>query len=82
MTPIEQPKVAVLARETRQGLELSQKKFATLLGISFHSVNRWENKRTCPLPLALKQIETLLHQMGEQGEDLLARYFEDRELRQ
>jgi len=30
----------------------------------------------------LKQIETLLHQMGEQGEDLLARYFEERELRQ
>ena len=82
MTPIEQPEVAVLVRETRQRLELSQKKFAMLLGVSFHSVNRWENKRTCPLPLALKQIEILLHQMGEQGEDLLARYFEERELRQ
>ncbi len=41
-----------------------------------------KKKRTCPLPLALKQIETLLHQIGEQGEDLLARYFEERELRQ
>ena len=82
MTTIEQPEVAALVRETRQQLKLSQKKFATLLSVSVHSVNRWENEQTCPLPLALKQIETLLHQMGEQGEDLLARYFEAREPQQ
>jgi hypothetical protein len=63
-------------------LTFDKKKFKPLLGVSFYSVNRWENKRTCLLPLALKQIETLLDQMGEQGEDLLARYFEERELRQ
>jgi DNA-binding transcriptional regulator YiaG len=63
-------------------LTFHKKKFKPLLGVSFYSVNRWENKRTCLLPLALKQIETLLHQMGEQGEEVLARYFEERELRQ
>ncbi|MEP0880800.1 helix-turn-helix domain-containing protein [Trichocoleus sp. ST-U3] len=52
--------MAGLVRETRPRLELSQEKFATLLGVSFHSVNRWENKQTCPLPLGWKQIETLL----------------------
>jgi hypothetical protein len=38
-------------------------------------VNRWENGRTKPLPVALKQIEYLLHQMGETGKDLLVQYF-------
>ncbi|MBD2086881.1 helix-turn-helix domain-containing protein [Coleofasciculus sp. FACHB-542] len=59
-TTLEQLEVAGLVRETRPRLELSQEKFATLLGVSFHSVNRWENKQTCPLPLGWKQIETLL----------------------
>lgn len=80
MLMLEQPEVAVLVRETRTRLGLSQTKFATLLGVSFHSVNRWENKQARPLPLALKQLEMLLHQMGEQGEDLLAKYFEARGL--
>jgi DNA-binding transcriptional regulator YiaG len=69
--------LANLVRETRQRLELSQAKFATKLGVSFQSVNRWENGRTKPLPIALKQIEHLLHQMGEPGKDLLVKYFSE-----
>ncbi len=75
MPGIEQPELAELVRETRQRLQLSQVKFATKLGVSFQSVNRWENGRTKPLPVALKQIEYLLHQMGETGKDLLVKYF-------
>jgi hypothetical protein len=45
-----------------------------MLGVSFHSINHWEKRRTQSLPLALKQMEELLHQMGA-GEDLLAKYF-------
>jgi DNA-binding transcriptional regulator YiaG len=69
--------LANLVRETRQRLELSQAKFATKLGVSFQSVNRWENGRTKPLPVALKQIEHLLHQMGDTGKDLLVKYFSE-----
>ncbi|MEP0983289.1 helix-turn-helix domain-containing protein [Leptolyngbya sp. AS-A5] len=71
----EQSEVAMPVRETRQRLGLSQAKFAAALGVSFQGVNRWENGRTKPLPVALKQIELLLHQMGRRGEDLLIRYF-------
>jgi transcriptional regulator with XRE-family HTH domain len=66
-----------LMREMRQRLGLSQAKLAAKLGVSFQSVNRWENGRTKPLPLALKQIEQLLHQMGDSGKDLLIQYFSD-----
>lgn len=75
MPAIKQSELAPLVRETRQRLELSQVKFAEKLGVSFQSVNRWENGRTKPLLVALKQIEQLLHQMGEQDKDLLAKYF-------
>ncbi len=75
MPAIEQSKLIALVRETRQRLDLSQVKFAEKLGVSFQSVNRWENGRTKPMPIVLKQIELLLQQMGEQGADLLAQYF-------
>ena len=76
MPAIEQPRIAQLVRETRQCLKLSQVKLATMLGVSFHSINRWENGRAQPSPLAMKQIKELLYQMGEPGEALLARYFQ------
>ncbi|KAB8319064.1 helix-turn-helix transcriptional regulator [Tolypothrix campylonemoides VB511288] len=75
MPAIEQTELAELVRQTRQRLELSQVKFAAKLGVSFQSVNRWENGRTKPLPVALKQIEALLYQMGDRGKDLLTKYF-------
>ena len=69
--------LADLVKETRQRLELSQAKFAVKLGVSVQSVNRWENGRTQPLPVALKQIEYLLLQMGDSGKDLLVKYFSE-----
>lgn len=80
MPKTEQREFASLVRETRQCLELSQAKFAARLGVSFHSVNRWENGRTTPLPLAVKQIEALLHSLGERGQDLLTKYFSPEEM--
>ncbi|MBD2095569.1 helix-turn-helix domain-containing protein [Trichocoleus sp. FACHB-591] len=77
MPAIAASELADLVRETRQRLALSQVKFAAKLGVSFQSVNRWENGRTKPLPIALKQIKQLLHQMGETGKDLLAKYFSE-----
>jgi DNA-binding transcriptional regulator YiaG len=77
MPGIDHPQLAHLVQETRQRLELSQAKFAAKLGVSFQSINRWENGRTKPLPIALKQIEHLLHQMGEAGQDLLVKYFSE-----
>lgn len=79
MPATEQPELAESIRETRQRLKLLQVKFAAKLGVSFQNVNRCANGRTKPLSLALKQIEALLHQMGDRGEDLLARYFSDKD---
>jgi DNA-binding transcriptional regulator YiaG len=64
-----------LIRELRERTGLTQEKFAAKLGVTFPTINRWENGRAKPSPLALKQIEELLRSMGENGTDLLKQYF-------
>ncbi|WP_416667871.1 helix-turn-helix domain-containing protein [Egbenema bharatensis] len=66
---------ADLILELRQRLELTQEQFAAHLGVTFPTVNRWENRRAKPSRLALQSIRGLLEQMGESGQDLLTKYF-------
>jgi len=44
-------------KEIRRQLNLSQEELAHALGVSFATVNRWENGKTSPSKLALKQFE-------------------------
>jgi DNA-binding transcriptional regulator YiaG len=67
--------MAHLVRELRKRLDLTQEKFAAKLGVTTPTINRWENGRAKPSPLALKRIEDLLREMGGDGQDLLAAYF-------
>ena len=46
-------------RELRDALGLTQEQFAAKIGMTTSTVNRWENSRGVPSPLALKQIEAL-----------------------
>lgn len=71
---INQPQISKLIRELRQHLELTQEQFAAELGVTCSSVNRWENGRSKPLPLAMQKIEDLLKQMGDRGKELLERH--------
>ena len=63
-------------RELRKRTGLTQEKFAAKLGVTFPTINRWENGRTRPSPLAMQKIEELLRKMGDSGNDLLKRLFE------
>ena len=64
-----------LVRDLRKRTRLTQEKFAARLGVAFATINRWENGRTKPSPLSLKQIEIILHELGEEGRDLLRKHF-------
>ena len=46
-------------KSIRQQLGLSQEELAQKLGVSFTSVNRWENGQTKPSKLARRQIDIL-----------------------
>ena len=71
---------AQMVRKLRGRLGLTQEKFAARLGVTFPTINRWENRRTKPSPLAMQRIEELLQAMGERGADLLGEYFKASEL--
>jgi DNA-binding transcriptional regulator YiaG len=49
----------VRVRELRERLHLTQEAMAETLGVSFATVNRWENGWTAPSKLALRQIDLL-----------------------
>ena len=48
--------IAVRVRELRGRLGLTQAQFAELMGVSFASVNRWENGQSRPSPLAWQRV--------------------------
>lgn len=71
----EQRNIAKLVRELRELTGLTQEKFAAKLGVTFPTINRWENDRAKPSPLAQEKIESLLHSLGDKGEALHKTYF-------
>jgi putative transcriptional regulator len=71
---INQPEVGRLIREIRILTNLTQEQFAAKLGVTYPTVNRWENLRAKPSPLAIQKIENLLQEMGKQGQEVLAKY--------
>ncbi|MFZ0450734.1 MAG: helix-turn-helix transcriptional regulator, partial [Desulfatiglandaceae bacterium] len=73
-----QANIPRLVRELRKRTGLTQEKFAAKLCVTFPTINRWENGRAKPSPLAMKQIEDLLRSMGDRGADLLKRYLESK----
>ena len=60
-----------LIRELRARTDLTQEKFAAKLGVTYPTINRWENGRAKPSPLAMQKIEELLRSMGDRVNDLL-----------
>lgn len=77
MPVTEPPLIATLVRETQQRQRPTQEQLAQELEVSYQSVNRWETDTRLPVPLALKQIQQLLRQGGERGQDLLVKNFAD-----
>jgi len=57
---------STLVKRVREQLGLSQEDFAHELGVSFATVNRWENGQVKPSRLARAQIDVFYERMVEQ----------------
>lgn len=71
---LNQPQVGKLIRELRLEAGLTQEQFASTLGVTCSTMNRWENGRSNPSPLAMQKVKEMLGQMGDRGEGLLGKY--------
>ena len=54
-------------KNIRQQLSFSQEELARALGVSFATVNRWENGKTNPSRLAKNQFEQFSQKQQKQG---------------
>lgn len=54
-------------KQVRKRLGLSQEQLAQALGVSFATVNRWENEKTSPSKLAVKTFERFCAEMKHEG---------------
>jgi DNA-binding transcriptional regulator YiaG len=71
---INQPEVGQIIHDLRLAFKLTQEQFAATVGVTYTTINRWENGRSKPSPMAMKLIEQKLDEVGSQGQDLLAKY--------
>lgn len=60
-------KISTLVKEIRKQLELSQEDLARELGVSFATINRWENGKTAPSRLAKAQLMSLCKEKTAKG---------------
>ena len=51
-------------QEIRANLHVSQEKFAAILGTTVVTVNRWENGKTVPSRLYIKELKELRNNHG------------------
>lgn len=54
-------------KNVRSQLNMSQEDLAHAIGVSFATVNRWENGKTLPSKLALKQFNSFCTTQKELG---------------
>ena len=61
------PDYAVMIKQARQQLSISQEDLARELGVSYATVNRWENGQSKPSKLARAQLDTFFKRMQKAG---------------
>jgi putative transcriptional regulator len=72
---LKQPEIGRLIKEIRQATGLTQEQFAAELGVVLPTINRWENGRSQPSPMALNLIDLKLKELSSKGEPSLRNFF-------
>lgn len=56
--------VAELVKDLRQRLNLTQEQFAQKVGVTYSTVNHWENGKRMPQPFLVKRLLELKEEIG------------------
>ena len=56
MNTMNEEAIAKLVKELRNRLHLTQEQFAQRVGVTYGSVNRWENGKRMPQPFLIRRL--------------------------
>ena len=56
-----------LVKELRRRLSLTQEQFAQKVGVTYSTVNHWENGKRVPLPFLARRLLEIKHELEEDG---------------
>ena len=57
--------ISKMIRELRTALGLTQEQFAAKIGVTVSTVNRWENNKGKPSPLAMLRMEQIQKKLNQ-----------------
>ncbi|MBI3016037.1 MAG: helix-turn-helix transcriptional regulator [Candidatus Tectomicrobia bacterium] len=57
--------IPALIKELRQRLDLTQEQFAQTVGVTYSTVNHWENGKRVPLPFLVKRLLEMKRELDE-----------------
>jgi transcriptional regulator with XRE-family HTH domain len=58
----------ILVRELRKHLGLTQEQFAQKVGVTYSTVNHWENGKRSPQPFLLRRLHEMKHELDASGQ--------------
>ncbi len=62
-----QPNVPALVKSLRKSLGLTQEQFAKEVGVTFSTVNQWENGHRQPQPFLLNRLVEMKKEISNKG---------------
>ena len=60
--------IPALVKELRERLRLTQEQFAQKVGVTYSTVNRWENGKRSPQPFLVRRLLELKREVDEQDD--------------
>lgn len=63
MVLMNKPEISALIKELRARLRLTQEQFAQKVGVTYSTVNHWENGKRVPLPFLTKRLAEMKEEL-------------------
>jgi len=64
MKTMHESEIAKLVKELRERMKLTQEQFAQKVGVTYSTVNHWENGKRMPQPFLVKRLLELKEELG------------------
>jgi DNA-binding transcriptional regulator YiaG len=69
MVPMKDPAadIPALVKQLRTRLRLTQEQFAQKVGVTYSTVNHWENGKRCPQPFLLRRLLEVKQELDDRN---------------